>query len=499
MFTSITLFGIPILLCLLIYKHVLQPIFLTPLFKLPTPHVLCYISASRYFKDKHEGKLLLSGHERYGPIIRIGPKEVSVNSLEGLRKIYNTRGLEKHPWYRDKFQNYGTPNMVSMLDAGSHTVQKKMLSGVYAKSSVQNSGDWRLLSKKILNERFLPLIVESAQRGLELDVVSLGQWAGIDLMTAYLFGTACGTNFLRDDTGREEYFEEWMRFRDFDEIGEKKIVEGLCMKLLRDAVASGGDGPKAGESQAVVAPLLYSRLAEKAKADDLPLWEENLVTRCASEMLDHIIAAHETFAITLTYAVYQLSLDPPLQAALRFELSALDPPVQSGLAMDSLPQPDQMDALPLLDAILQETLRLYAAVPGRLPRIVPKGGMTIHDCFLPAGTTVSCNAYSLHRHVEAFPMPSEWLPQRWILGGQRLGQDNFPPPEVPRRWLWAFGSGGRMCIGSHYAVQALKLLIAAIYTGFETAIVDDEGIEQSDNFIAGPIGNKLIVRFQPVG
>jgi hypothetical protein len=56
-----------------------------------------------------------------------------------------------------------------------------------------------------------------------------------------------------------------------------------------------------------------------------------------------------------------------------------------------------------------------------------------------------------------------------------------------------------MCIGSHYAVQALKLLIAAIYTGFETAIVDDEGIEQSDNFIAGPIGNKLIVRFQPVG
>lgn len=44
----------------------------------------------------------------------------------------------------------------------------------------------------------------------------------------------------------------------------------------------------------------------------------------------------------------------------------------------------------------------------------------------------------------------------------------------------------------------LKLVLAAIYTSFETAIIDDEGIEQSDSYISGPVGNKLVLRFQAV-
>jgi len=44
----------------------------------------------------------------------------------------------------------------------------------------------------------------------------------------------------------------------------------------------------------------------------------------------------------------------------------------------------------------------------------------------------------------------------------------------------------------------LKLLFASIYTNFETSIIDDEGIEQSESFIAGPVGNKLIVQLHPV-
>lgn len=71
-----------------------------------------------------------------------------------------------------------------------------------------------------------------------------------------------------------------------------------------------------------------------------------------------------------------------------------------------------------------------------------------------------------------------------------------------------------MCIGSHFAEQGkrtkyrrsrrrwltlfavIKTLVAAIYSSFETFIVDDEGIEQSDTYISGPIGQKLILRFE---
>jgi unspecific monooxygenase len=41
----------------------------------------------------------------------------------------------------------------------------------------------------------------------------------------------------------------------------------------------------------------------------------------------------------------------------------------------------------------------------------------------------------------------------------------------------------------------LKLIVAAIYTNFESVVIDDDGIEQVDGFSAGPKGNKLILQF----
>lgn len=44
----------------------------------------------------------------------------------------------------------------------------------------------------------------------------------------------------------------------------------------------------------------------------------------------------------------------------------------------------------------------------------------------------------------------------------------------------------------------IKLLVAAVYTNYATSIVDDEGIEQADSYIAGPVGNKLVLRFHQI-
>jgi cytochrome P450 len=66
------------------------------------------------------------------------------------------------------------------------------------------------------------------------------------------------------------------------------------------------------------------------------------------------------------------------------------------------------------------------------------------------------------------------------------------------RWWWGFGSGGRMCLGSHFATYMLKVLIVTIYSNFQTEIVDDEGIEQEDTFLAGPKGEKLVLTLRKV-
>jgi hypothetical protein len=44
----------------------------------------------------------------------------------------------------------------------------------------------------------------------------------------------------------------------------------------------------------------------------------------------------------------------------------------------------------------------------------------------------------------------------------------------------------------------MKLIIAVIYSNYETFVVNDEGIEARDDFVAGPVGGKLILGFERI-
>ena len=50
----------------------------------------------------------------------------------------------------------------------------------------------------------------------------------------------------------------------------------------------------------------------------------------------------------------------------------------------------------------------------------------------------------------------------------------------------------------HRRHTGMKLIVAAIYTNFETSVVDDTGIEQADAYVAGPVGKKPLLRISPI-
>lgn len=175
--------------------------------------------------------------------------------------------------------------------------------------------------------------------------------------------------------------------------------------------------------------------------------------------MDHIKAGTETTGWTLTYVVYELSRRPGLQRTLQEELKRIDMPFYSPetkyLDEEALttvsPSPQALDALPLLSAVIHETLRRYPAVPGPQPRITPTNSLTtvptnLGNSVIPGGIRVSAQAYSLHRNESVFPAPEEWHPWRWI-------DANEDQKAQMNKWLWAFGSGSRMCIGKDFALM----------------------------------------------
>jgi cytochrome P450 len=343
--------------------------------------------------------------------------------------------------------NYQTPNLVSMLTSRPHSVQKRMLSHVYSKSYIQHSPDLAKLSQVIL-ARWASLL--SDREELIIPVLEWNRALGSDFTSAYLFGCKNGTDFLRDSEGSEKFFESWiMRMKGLAGVEKaKKEVEAYLMNLVRQTEGS-IQTPR--ETKIDTKPVVYEQFSKALEKSGLPSSEKKDFI-IASEMFDQFLAGTETSKVTLTYLQYELSGRPELQHALRDELLTLFPSFKFPIStsrdqcQQPLPDPKALDDLPMLDAILKETLRLYTPSPPLLTRIVPKNGTFIDGYEIPGATIVGTTGYAMHMNEDIFPDAKSFKPERWLVEGARKIE--------MMRWFWAFGSGGRMCIGSNFAIYS---------------------------------------------
>ncbi len=92
-----------------IYKYLIHSAFLSSLSKIPNAHPLSAITPLwmlwiRY-QDREIGTVD-AAHEKYGPVVRLGPNEVSISCVDaGIRTVHGG-GFEK-PRYYSFFMNYG--------------------------------------------------------------------------------------------------------------------------------------------------------------------------------------------------------------------------------------------------------------------------------------------------------------------------------------------------------------------------------------------------------
>ena len=368
-------------------------------------------------------------------------------------------------------------NMFSTVQHRPHSAKKRMMSKIYSKSHLQSSAQIAENSTVLLRDRFLPLLHTYASRDIDVDVHDMNNGFAMDFMSAYQFGLPTATKFSTDAPTRRHLLHKYHCRKDFqyysqevptlkiwtrrlgfplipkyvDEANEELEDWGLRMCDAADAYLD--DIPSPGAEPVVYKQFKTMMQKEQDKSVQTASPEDIQHTRLevASEMLDQLGAGHETSAIALTYLYYEMSRRPHLQETLRDELMTLTPaitwPPQAGHTFE-LPHPKSVDSLNLLNAIVMETLRLHAPIPGIEPRITPAGGCTLagYD-HIPANVRVSAMPYALHRNAEVFLHPEEWKPERWLLPAESEELKEM------MRWFWAFGSGGRMCIGSHLAQQ----------------------------------------------
>lgn len=148
----------------------------------------------------------------------------------------------------------------------------------------------------------------------------------------------------------------------------------------------------------------------------------------AAECKDHLAAGVDTTGDALCFLMYHLSLPTPSSQRIQ---SLLHKELTENAATS-------FDQLPYLDAVVKEGLRCFPPIPMSMPRYVPSGGSTIEGHFIPQGTIVSCQAYTLHKDPNVFAQPLEFLPERWLDKAGEIERNRFFIP---------FSIGGRGCLG----------------------------------------------------
>lgn len=365
--------------------------------------------------------------------------------------------------------------MFTTIDAAAHSTRKRMLSHTYSKTSLLASPALHATTTAIIHTRLLPLLSTLAG-GTPTDVLPLSYAYSMDSFTAFQFGLPRASRFMTDPDERAWYLSRFFSMRPYAFWATEAPTLGRWLRVVPARVRAGWaeleawNLRKCDDAKAVVSskahndaaddpgtfPTIYAALSAKLHDDEKARGSLPHPRRLelAADMFDHSAAAMETSGLTLTWLLYELSLRPHLQARLRAELLTLSPspfstttssssPSPTPPPIPTTPNPKALDALPLLDAILHETLRLWPAVPGRQPRMTP-APVALAGWGVPGGWTVQAYAHGVHREASVFPAPGEWRPERWMEG--RVTAEM-------RRWFWAFGSGGRVCVGRWFAMN----------------------------------------------
>ncbi|KAF5255348.1 hypothetical protein FOXYS1_14246, partial [Fusarium oxysporum] len=193
-----------------------------------------------------------------------------------------------------------------------------------------------------------------------------------------------------------------------------------------------------------------------------------------------IVAGSDTTAVTLTYLIWAVLKQPQLQAELEREISELS---------DELTF-DELKSAPLLNSVIEETLRLYGAAPGALPRVVPGKGLDVCGHYIPPGTVVSTQAFTLHRSENIFDDAQRFNGYRFM--------DKSTLTGAQKTALSPFGAGSRICIGLHLAWMELRLGAALFFRECRSATLSpemtDEMMEMENRFLIAPKGHRCIVK-----
>ncbi|GAP82781.1 putative cytochrome P450 [Rosellinia necatrix] len=416
---------------------------------------------------------LAEEQKKYGRVMRIGPNELLIYDPQTLWQINNVRSAYgRGDWYGSiQFDPYGH-SVLSEPNTAKHDQRKAKLASGYA-------GKGEINLEAMVDSQIAVLVnllkTKYLARGgpHAVDFSCLVRFFQVDLVTLVGSGEPWGD--LAVEMDQFDFLSASDTFIPF-------LHSFMMIPTLRDFFASTFflklAGPKhtdqkgMGKFLGIVKKVVAKRFDEPGgdrgiASDMLDEWINRGMTKreCELELAIQLPAGSETSTTAIRGIMLHLLSSPPVYKKLQDEIAAgiLDGRISNPITNEEARQ------LPYLQAVICEGLRMVPPAITGFPKKVPAGGDTIAGQFVPEGTDIFVNLWSMLRNEEVFGQDAGiFRPERFLDCTEERKSEFMKSVDL------AFGHGRWQCPGKTLAWLELNKIFVEILRICDLQIVNPQ-------------------------
>ncbi|KAJ3930531.1 MAG: cytochrome P450 [Lentinula lateritia] len=248
-----------------------------------------------------------------------------------------------------------------------------------------------------------------------------------------------------------------------------ECIQRQCRELMMESkafLAATGEKDNGWSTKNLLSLILKSNMSSNTPMSDVD---------AIAQIPTFLIAGHDTTSLATNWALLELALHQDIQSKLGEEILSV---------RTAMPNVDELNALPYLDAFVRETMRLHSPITtlnrvATQDDIIPltyaftdRNGIVHNELPVRKGQLIHLTLHQVHTDKSLWgPHADEFRPDRWL---------NVPNgvQAIPGVWsnLLTFWGGTHGCMGWRFSVTEMKVFLFVLLRSFhfELGVPKDE-------------------------
>ncbi|KAL8777965.1 MAG: hypothetical protein Q9213_007631 [Squamulea squamosa] len=430
----------------------------------------------------HQGKqahVLRRLHNRYGPVVRIGPKHVSLNQPSLIKTVYSLSGdyvkSIRYAAAGTKSPNgHDIPVQFSILEEKHHTKMWRPVAKYYS------------LSHILSFEAHINNVIRTMERRLEQEFCLGTKTGAICNLHTWLSFAAWEVVMVTSFTQMQGFLKEGKDIKNlvadsafaadpFLYLGNVPTFGRILRSFYPKSISKGHAALKFSLHQIAERRGLASECVH-----DPPDFLDNFLDSqkvfsdtvnddmILAYLISNVTGGGDKVGGTMSAVMYHILKHPRVLKRLQEELDAQvkQTPISWEVA----------SKIPYLDAVIQEAIRFHPVASFTMERVVPREGLILPDGhFIKPGTIVGMHPWVINRDHSIFGRDADFfIPQRWLKKEDEDTMTFTARVSLMKNTMLSFGAGKRACIGKDLALLEMYKTLGTLFASFDIELVEPE-------------------------